>query len=121
VFRDEVGHWIPHGIAAGIDAASGVAVDAVAKLAGAMAGSVSLKVPVGVAAGGTMTGANWGGTLAVAPSSGRGTGVSAPGSGMPAVHIHNDVQVFLDGQQVQGSMIRSAQRTKLRNGNSLLT
>jgi TP901 family phage tail tape measure protein len=119
-FRDEVGHWIPHGIAAGIDAASGVAVDAVAKLAGAMAGSVALKVPVGVAAAGTMTGSSWGSTLAVAPSSGRTVGVPSPTGGGKVV-VENHTHVYIGDREIQEYAIRSAQRTKLRNGNSLLT
>jgi phage-related protein len=77
VFRDEVGKWIPHGIAAGITAHAGVAHDAMREVANGTVTSLSGGLSSAVARMGT------------APALAGG----APGGRGPVVHNHVHVEV----------------------------
>ncbi|MFI6117482.1 phage tail tape measure protein [Kitasatospora sp. NPDC051164] len=60
VFAEQVGHWIPHGIAAGVQASAGVALAAVTALSGAAVDAGSLtaaQLQPGVSLPGSMAGA----------------------------------------------------------------
>lgn len=58
VFAEQVGHWIPHGIAAGVQASAGVALAAVTALSGAAvdAGAIGTQPRAAVALPGSMAG-----------------------------------------------------------------
>jgi hypothetical protein len=109
VFADGVGQWIPAGIAAGVDAAAGVAHSAVAKLASGLAGG---EVP-GIGASVSLTAAGAGALLAAPLGAG-----GAAGSG---VGIVNEFRVFIGGKEIHNAVVQEAQRTKRRTGSTLLT
>jgi hypothetical protein len=123
VFADEVGRWIPHGIAEGIKGAARVAKDAVAGLMQAVTPKMALAGGLSVSVGDSGSIAPT--TTFTAPGGGDGPGPPAffpPGGGPGGgVSVGADVHVYIDGTEVRNVTVKQAQRNKLRNGDTLLT
>lgn len=124
VFADEVGRWIPHGIAAGIAKAAAVARTAAASLMQAVTPKMALAGGLTVQMGDSGSIAPNSGFTA-APGGGPAPGPLPPfppgGPGGGSVTVGADVHVYIDGTEVRNITVRQAQRNKLRNGNTLLT
>lgn len=89
VFADEIGRWIPHGIAKGITDNTGVAVGAVARMAGRLSGT-SIALP-----GASMT------NVAAASAGGGGGMLQA--------------DIWIDGKKFASAIVPYVQRDKGRN------
>lgn len=79
LFRDEVGQWIPHGIAAGVDQYAAVAHAAVARLSSSLTGTAHTAVTASFAVAGGVggVGALAGASIPYSPNAGGGAGGTA--------------------------------------------
>lgn len=85
LFADEVGQWIPHGVAKGIADHSQVAMGAVQDMAEALPAAIGVKGAVGIG----VAGVNAAGTL---NSTGIGLGSASAAGGSGDIHIHMDLR-----------------------------
>lgn len=122
-FSEQVGRWIPHGIAHGIVSAAGVARDAVTNLARGLLTSGGVSIPVAATSGASALGGLVGAhaepsIIAATVTAAAASSTAGAGSGGWAV-IEN--HVYIDGRALGPAQVRQAQRHKLRNGSTQMT
>jgi hypothetical protein len=119
---DEIGQWLPHGVADGVNRYAGVAIRAMAELSSRLTVSPSLSMAGGLSfdtGGGSMAPPGGGAPFLAGGSTPMVGTVGGGGYGGPTGPV--EVNVYIDGEQIRNVTVRQAQRNKSRNGHTGLT